>query len=326
MKYFSKIFKSGLLILAILIFLQIQVVRSDPYNGFDLIQSITPKSEIYNGGPPKDGIPALIDPEFERADDVTWLDNRSRVLGIELFGIAKAYPLNIMTWHEIVNDQFGKEYVVVTYCPLCFSGMAFNARIDGNRHLFGVSGLLYNSDVLLYDDKTESLWTQIGSRAISGKYVNRMLTPVPLTNTTWGDWRSKHPVTLVLSRNTGYVRDYTRDPYEEYKRSPAAMFPVSFRAQGYHPKEPVIGIILGDQAKAYPVSELSRTSGLIEDNVGENKLYVVFNRQNQSADIFDQHCNKLTSVLMYWFAWFTFHPDTGIFKAKPSEQHTQAVC
>jgi len=88
----------------------------------------------------------------------------------------------------------------------------------------------------------------------------------------------------------------------------------------------VIGIILGDQAKAYPVSELSRTSGLIEDNVGENKLYVAFNRQNQSADIFDQHCNKLTSVMMYWFAWFTFHPDTRIFKAKPSEQHTQAVC
>lgn len=310
----------------ILAFVQIHAARSDPYNGFDLSQSVISASHIYHGGPPRDGIPALTDPVFEKTAEATWLNDDARILGIELNGIAKAYPLNILNWHEIVNDRFGADYVVVTYCPLCFSGMAFNARIDGKRHLFGVSGLLYNSDVLLYDDKTESLWTQIGSRAISGKYVNRKLQQIPLKNTAWGEWRSKHPSSLVLSVGTGYRRDYSQDPYEAYKNSAATMFPVSFRAQGYHPKEPVLGVIINNQARAYPVSELSQTSGFIEDIAGGRKVYVSFNPRHQSGEIFNQHCERLSPVMMYWFAWYTFHPDTEIFKAEHSVQHISSVC
>ena len=136
-------------------------------NGFDVSDSLIPTSDIHRGGPPRDGIPALTDPAFENAGAATWLAGEDRVLGVARNGVAKAYPLGIMNWHEVVNDRFADEHIVVTYCPLCYSGMAFEAGINDERHLFGVSGLLFNSDVLLYDGNSESLWSQIMGSAVS---------------------------------------------------------------------------------------------------------------------------------------------------------------
>lgn len=303
-------------VLALVYLLCSQLVFSAALNGFDLSDSIIPKKQIFSGGPPRDGIPALTDPEFVRAREATWLQDDNRILGVYMNGVAKAYPLYIMNWHEIVNDTFRDEPVLVTYCPLCGSGMAFDAQINGERHLFGVSGLLHNSDVLLYDRKTESLWSQIMSQAISGNYVSQKLEPVALENTTWLLWRDKYPQTLVLSVKTGYARDYNRDPYQSYRQSREIMFPVRFRAKGYHPKERVLGLMMDDQARAYPFTELSRTQGFFRDRVAGRDIFISFSQADQVGRILDADCNLLSATTLFWFAWYAFHPDTEVFKAE----------
>lgn len=284
-------------------------------NGFDVSDSLIPTSDIHRGGPPRDGIPALTDPAFENAGAATWLAGEDRVLGVARNGVAKAYPLGIMNWHEVVNDRFGDEHIVVTYCPLCYSGMAFEAGIDGERHLFGVSGLLFNSDVLLYDRSSESLWSQIMGSAVSGPMRGRDLAAVPLANTTWDSWQASHPDSLVLSPRTGYRRDYGRDPYADYAQSRELMFPVAFRARGHHPKERIIGIGIGGEYKAYPFVELRRTGGWFTDEVGGYSLTIMFDADSDTGRIEDADGEEVVSLTAYWFAWYAFHPETHVFRA-----------
>jgi len=284
-------------------------------NGFDVTESVISSTEIHRGGPPRDGIPALTDPLFETAPEATWLAGEDRIIGVARNGIAKAYPLGIMNWHEVINDRFGDEHIVVTYCPLCFSGMAFQATIDDERHLFGVSGLLYNSDVLLYDRNSESLWSQIMGSAVSGPLRGRELAPVPLANTTWESWQARHPGSLVLSPKTGYRRNYSHDPYADYAQSRELMFPVAFRASGFHPKERIIGVTIGDEYKAYPFVELRRTSGRVIEEVGGKTLTILFDPDHDTARIEDADGQEVVSLTAYWFAWYAFHPDTHVFRA-----------
>ena len=135
--------------------------------GFDTSRHSIPVDDIYDGGPGKDGIPAILHPKFISAEeaDQTFLKKSDRILGIVQNGQAKAYPIKILNWHEIVNDRIGGASIVVTYCPLCGTGMVFDTKVNGRELTFGVSGLLYQSDMLLYDHQTESLWSQIKSEA-----------------------------------------------------------------------------------------------------------------------------------------------------------------
>lgn len=293
--------------------LALPLARADPFNGFDVSAPLIPQSEILRGGPPRDGIPALTDPAFESAA-AAGLAPDDRVLGLARNGVAKAYPLSIMTWHEIVNDRFGAEAVVVTYCPLCFTGMAFAAALDGRRHDFGVSGLLYNSDVLMYDRQTESLWSQLMRQAISGPLKGRQLQQLPMLNTSWADWLARHPDTQVLSRDTGHRRDYAGNPYAGYEQSPQVMFPLRFRAQGYHPKERVLGVELDGVTRAYPMSELARGPAEFADRVGERPVTVRYDNAHDAAEIVDADGSVLASVLAYWFAWYAFHPQTEVYR------------
>ena len=185
-------------------------------NGFDLNGSLVPMQEVLAGGPPRDGIPAIDRPNFLSGNKANELNSRDRVLGVSRNGVSKAYPIAILNWHEIVNDQFGSEAIVVSFCPLCGSGVAFTATARGRTLHFGVSGLLYNSDVLLYDRETESLWSQLQGQAITGPLKGAPLKQIAMAHTSWGDWLKRHPDTLLLSRNTGFKRDYERDPYAGY--------------------------------------------------------------------------------------------------------------
>jgi hypothetical protein len=303
-----------------LVLLLWQVAFADVINGFDVSDTLIPRAEIIHGGPPRDGIPALTDPRFEPAAAVSDLRDDERVLGLVRNGIAKAYPLSILTWHEIVNDRFGDEPIVVTYCPLCFTGMAFEAALDGRRHHFGVSGLLYNSDVLMYDRESESLWSQLLRQAVSGPHKGLRLKQVAMINTTWGDWRARHRDTLVLSSETGHRRDYGRDPYAGYERSPDVLFPVKFRAQGYHPKEPVLGIQIDGVTRAYPVSELAHGPAEFRDRIGEREVIVRYDDASTSAEILGPDGKVLPSVMAYWFAWYTFNPETQVYKHRPADR------
>jgi hypothetical protein len=283
-------------------------------NGFDLSNSLVPRDQIHHGGPPRDGIPAIDDPRFLAAAEARFLRDDERVLGMVRGGVAKAYPIGILNYHEIVNDRFGDEPVVVSYCPLCGTGMAFSAVAAGKVRRFGVSGLLYNSDVLLYDRESESLWSQIMKQAVTGPLRGSRLVQLPLTHTTWRDWRERHPASLVLSTDTGHRRDYSRTPYAGYETSPDIYFPVGKVSRRYHPKELVIGLTINDSAKVYPFAELSRGQHAISDTVGGQPVRIEFDAANRTGRVLDSRGRELPSVIAYWFAWMAFHPDSAVYQ------------
>lgn len=288
-------------------------------NGFRLDDALIPSNQILPGGPPKDGIPALDAPKFVAASE-TRLEGTDRLLGLSRRGISKAYPVSILNWHEIVNDRFGDEPVAVTYCPLCGTGMAYLARVRGGATTFGVSGLLYNSDVLLYDRSTESLWSQILAQAVAGPLKGHKLAQIPLEHTTWADWKRRHPDTLVLSTDTGFARDYTRDPYHDYAATPRLMFPVGATSDRLPAKEIVLGIEVDGARKAYPFSELDKALGergqRLEDRLGGRKISIRFDREHRTAQAFDGSGREIPTVVGYWFAWFAFFPQTEVFTAR----------
>ena len=291
-----------------------------PSNGFDLSNATLPRDEILHGGPPRDGIPALSNPKLIAAVEAEYLEPTDRGVGVTLKDQSRAYPIAILNWHEIVNDEIGGQRFAVTYCPLCGTAVAFDATIDGRPTDFGVSGLLYNSDVLLYDRDTESLWSQILSESVSGKRVGQKLTPIPISHTTWRDWLERHPDTMVLSDDTGHSRDYQRDPYAGYEESRHTYFAVNNEApDSYHPKEIVAGLEVDGVYKAYPFIELDKQGkNQFSDNVNGTQFNFAWDTENRSITITDTGGREVASIQGFWFAWFAFHPDTEIFKATDS--------
>lgn len=289
--------------------------NADIKNGFDLSDSLVPEDEIWRGGVPRDGIPSIDQPKFVAAANADFMDADDRVLGIERNGVIKAYPIDILDHHEVVNDRFGDEAVLVSYCPLCNTGMAFVAQAADGRFTFGVSGLLYNSDVLFYDRQTGSLWSQMLAQAISGPMKGVEMPPVTAAHTTWRGWLERHPETLVLSRDTGYRRNYNRSPYLEYRRGGGLMFPVAERNRSFRNKELALGIIVGNTSKAYPFSELSkqRQSSFV-DVIDGQQVTIEWSSVDQYARVLNEEGDELPSVIAYWFAWFAFNPDTEIYR------------
>lgn len=307
-----------LLFIALWVWQGPQLLHAGPTNGFDLSDALIPIAEIKHGGPGRDGIPAISQPSFISVSQAGFLKDDDRVLGINLNGVQKAYPVRILNYHEIVNDRFGNTAnsttVLVSYCPLCGTGMAFLSKRNGKDFTFGVSGLLYNSDVLLYDRQTESLWSQIRKQAIAGPLKGERLQQILLEHTSWSDWRARYPKTKVLSQDTGYPRDYSRSPYEGYEQSPQIMFEVTATDGRFHPKEWVIGVEINGIFKAYPFSQLPKGLGELLDKVGGQNIRVVFDHANRSGRIYAGE-KPHPSTMSYWFAWYAFHPDTLVYQA-----------
>ncbi|RDH90295.1 MAG: hypothetical protein DIZ77_10350 [endosymbiont of Seepiophila jonesi] len=289
-------------------------------NGFNLKDALIPVDEIYHGGPAKDGIPAIDNPRFQHADEAVNLRSEMRVLGIRRNGVSKAYPVSILNWHEIVNDRIGGEPVVITYCPLCGSGVAYSARTGGSVLHFGVSGLLYNSDVLLYDRETESLWSQLKHQAVSGKKKGTRLKMLTLEHTTWGRWLELHPETLVLSEDTGYLRSYGVDPYAGYENDKGLYFPVFNPDPRYHPKARIIGLEVDGAWKAYPFSELDKAGGRITDHFAGSDYIISYDRQSRSAWVEDHQGGQVPAVSTFWFAWTAFHPQSHVYVSSPETE------
>ena len=305
----------------LLIFSGTLAAESKRMNGFELGEPLIPVSTIMSGGPPRDGIPAIDQPRFVTADQANFLSDRDRVMGVEYRGAIKAYPLRILNRHEIVNDSYDGHSVIVTFCPLCGSGMVFDGVINNTQMNFGVSGLLHNSDVLLYDRQTESLWSQIMMRAISGPMKGTDLQQIVASNTTWADWLGKHPDTLVMSTDTGYrFINYDEDPYSDYKKSNRVWFPLTNTDKRQRRKEWVLGVTVGAQAKAFPLRQLFRQESPIQDSVGATRIRIEFDENNQTATVFDLNGEPLPSIQLYWFAWAAFHPDTELYDANRTSQ------
>ena len=280
-------------------------------NGFVLEPSAIPEAEILQGGPPRDGIPALENPRVVSAAEASWRDEEL-VLGVVVGAVARAYPVAVLNWHELVNDRLAGEAILVSYCPLCGTGMVFDRNVDGQLHRFGVSGLLYRSDLLMYDRETESLWSQIAAQAVTGPLLGRRLRLLRSRLESWGRWRRKFPETTVLSRATGHRRDYSRSPYSGYAQSRDLLFPV--RVDPRHPpKMPTLGLrVVGRGARAYPGSQVARAGGVVEEQVFGQPVRIGY---DADTGLFDADVPEGIEVIRgFWFAWAAFHPDTTVFE------------
>ncbi|MGH9013300.1 MAG: DUF3179 domain-containing protein [Acidimicrobiia bacterium] len=214
-------------------------------------------SEVISGGPPPDGIPPIDEPKFVRASSATFLEDDEPVLAIEVDGEARAYPIQIMTWHEIVNDTIAGRPVTVTYCPLCNSAIAYDRRL-GDRVLdFGTSGLLYQSALVMYDRQTESLWSHFTGEAVIGALTGEEVGLIPMSTVSWSDWLDANPDGLVLSRDTGHNRSYGENPYPGYDDVDDQPFLFEGETDGrLAAKERVVGIRQGSDALAIRTTEL----------------------------------------------------------------------
>lgn len=236
--------------------------------------SLVDRDLIVSGGPPPDGIPAIDDPQFVAIDDVDWLESEEAVLVLELDTTVRIYPVQILMWHEIVNDDVDGRPVTVSYCPLCNSGVAFDRRFEtgeGEELLldFGTSGSLYQSAMVMYDRQTESLWTHFDARAVVGELVGAELEPIPLSITAWSDAIEAHPDARVLNRPEGTGRDYGTNPYASYDQSdgPLGGFFTGDVDERLEPMQRVTGIEVNDASTAVSLEHLT-ANGVVSIEVG----------------------------------------------------------
>ncbi len=271
---------------------------------------IVDPEKLRDGGPPKDGIPSIDDPQFSTvAEADEWIADNEQVLAVERNGATKAYPLQILVWHEIVNDKIGGEPVAVTYCPLCGSGIAYKRVLENQTVEFGVSGKLYNSNLVMYDRLTETYWSQIDGVGIVGKHAGVTLDPVPIDTVTWGGWKEGNPDAKVLNRNTGYMRDYGEDPYGSYYNDSNLFFPVENEDNSIHPKTVVHGVGLNGAFKAYPED---RINGSFTDTVGNVTLRI--EKEDGVTITRTDTGERVAAERSFWFAWYAFHPDTELYR------------
>jgi uncharacterized protein DUF3179 len=279
---------------------------------FDLSRHGVPAGQILDGGPPKDGIPAILQPKFVRVSEAGFLEPGDRVVGLVVEGKARAYPLKILNWHEVVDDSVGRSSIAVTYCPLTGSAIAYNRELGPKELTLGVSGKLYESNLLFYDKSTESLWSQIKGEAIAGPLTGQRLSALPSIVTTWAAWRESHPDTLVLDVNTGYPRDYGTNPYQSYENSSELMFPVATTDDRLPPKERVLGLTMNGADEAFPFSRLAKAKPPPIVDLGSQRVTVVFDPPTQTAMV-RAGGKQVAAYTGYWFAWVAFHPKTAVW-------------
>jgi hypothetical protein len=237
----------------------------------DFTRSSVDLREITSGGPPKDGIPSIDRPKFIAVDAASWLGDREPVMVVSHGGETKIYPIQILIWHEIVNDVVGGRPTTVTFCPLCNTALVFDRRLNGRVLDFGTTGQLRHSDLVMYDRQTETWWQQASGEGIVGELTGKELVRVDAQMVAWGEARRNFPTAKVLSRETGYRREYGRNPYARYDnpgQSPIA----AFFSRKPDPRLPAMERVVTLESKespvAYPFSRLSKERVVHDDHDG----------------------------------------------------------
>jgi len=243
----------------------------------DFSRHSVPLSEFASGGPPRDGIPPVDRPKTVPVTEADrFLDEREPVLVVEQGGAARAYPVQILVWHEIVNDRLAGRPIAVTYCPLCNSSVVFDRRVGGRELTFGTTGNLRKSDLVMWDRQTESWWQQLTAEAVVGKLTGRGLTVLPSQTLSWADYRERFPRGDVLSRETGFSRDYGSNPYQGYET--AGGDPMLFEGapdRRLPAKERVAAVNAGEATVVVPFSRLEREP-VVNEEVGGVPTAVLF--------------------------------------------------
>lgn len=286
-------------------------------SGFDLTHHVVPPEEIRDGGPAKDAIPAVKEPQFVKAGQAAFLEANDKVIGVVVEGRARAYPIKILNWHEVVDDSIEGVPLAVTFCPLVHDAAVYRrAAGDGQTLVFGVSGKLYQSNLVLYDANTQSLWSQLDGRALAGPMAGQRLSAIPSTVTTWEAWRKKHPATDVLSMDTGYTRDYGVDPYWGYEHGAEIVSPVTHLDERLDAHEIVLGISAGGRDEAFPLSKLAGAHMPLRVQLGGADLTISYDAGSGAVSA-SAAGERIPAYNGYWFAWAAFHPATAIWSPAP---------
>jgi hypothetical protein len=268
-------------------------------------------SDILAGGPGKDGIRSVDAPRYAAPAEAGWAGPDTEVLGVALGGDAHAFPVRMIEFHQIVNDSLGGVPVAVTYDPLTGTPLVFDRRVEGRTLTFGVSGLLYNSNFLLFDRETESLWSQFLGRAVAGPLAGRVLTRIPVRQETTRAWLERHPDSGILRHPMPEHIDYRVSPYQTYWVDEKIVSPVAARDSRYHAKELVLGVVVGGVARAYLGSIVTREGGAVDEEFRGKRIRIAY---DSAAGTFSWDMPEgVELVESYWFAWKAFHPDTEIW-------------
>jgi hypothetical protein len=248
--------------------------------------------DLDSPGVPKDGIPALDRPRYETIREArTWLADREPVITIQINGVSRAYPMQILVWHEVANDVIGGVPVVITFCSICHSAIVFDRRLDGRTLSFGVSGFVHGANMVLYDRETESWWQQFTGRAIVGDLNGSRLKRLPAQIISFAEFAAAYPRGQVLSRQTGYRREYGRNPHLKYDNLNG--YPSHFRGKldrRLKPMEKVIGVEISDKARAYPYA-ISRARHVIADRLGPQE-FVIFHTESTLAALDEEYIKE----------------------------------
>jgi len=287
-------------------------------NGFRLDPLLVKPELVRAGGPSRDQIKAVDDPQFVLPEQATWVAGDTPVIGIELNGEARAYPVHLMERHQVVNDVLGGVPIALSYDPLAGTPRAFRRTVAGKELRFGVSGIVYNACSLMYDHETESLWSQFTGQAVSGPLAGTRLDRIRVRQEPRDLWLGRAPGSTVLARPDPKGIDYRYSPYKAYWLQEEIPFPLAARDSRFHSKELVLGVVIKGRARAYLGSLLTSAGGRVTDDFQGNTIRVLYDSE---AAFMQWDVPKQVEVTeSYWFAWKAFHPDTEIWsdpKLKP---------
>lgn len=310
-----------------------------------------PRDQVFDGGPGKDGIPSIDDPSFSTKDDVDIVNkyNDLLVTGIVHNGIARAYPHPILDWHEIVNDDIGDLSIAITFCPLTGTGIGWDRVVNSTITEFGVSGLLYDTNLMPYDRATQSTWSQQRLNCVNGAHRGREITVIPLIETTLSTWLQAYPDSEILNEDTGFNRNYGVYPYGDYRTNDSRiLFPISNTDARLPGKERVLGVFADQDVIGYRFNPNSTQTEVIQENLEGASIVVVRNTVKNFIVAFENENNlnfeasqnfpsvlndengieydmtgqrigasgknlsQMKSFIGYWFSWGTFYPDMEI--------------
>jgi len=272
------------------------------------------ESDLIQGCFAKDCIPSIDHPKFIPASKAKWLKKDDIVFTIKHKGMVRAYPQKILNWHEFVNDKIGDYYFTISFCPLCGSAVGFIPKVNGILTQFGVSGKLIHSDLVMYDRMEGNLWQQITGEAIVGPAAkrNEKLEFIPIGTALWGDWKKQYPNTWVLSKDTGFDRDYERYPYGTYRKNSELYFGIKNTNSTLPIKEMVYGVSLGKYSKAYP-QKLFESKKIIQDKLGPHNITLEKLPSGAIKIYYSKTKKEIVGVRLFWFAWAAFYPETEIY-------------
>lgn len=296
--------------------------RSEPAapigEGVADMKSIVPLDQIVGGGPPKDGIPSIDNPKFVSVGEAeSFLSGTDPGVAVSINSMDRFYPFQILVWHEIVNDTFGSQRVLVSYCPLCSTAIVFDPVVEGERVEFGTSGKLYESNLVMYDRKTNSYWSQILGQAIAGALAGQTLSILPSDITTFGEWKKKFFEGQVLSKDTGATRFYGVDPYGDYYSSDDVFFEVSNEDARLEKKDFILGIVVEGKTKAYYPPSIKQKGEIIDTFMGKT-IVAKYDADLDAVRLFEKKesgtLERINPFGSFWFSWAAVHPETELYK------------